>query len=71
MPHQVELLQQHCTPSYSTAFLPAYRAGRYGLLGALRCLMTSYFTNLVGALMLMGLMVGGGVFIGREAFVIE
>ena len=40
-------------------------------LGALRCLMTSYFTNLVGALMLMGLMVGGGVFIGREAFVIE
>ena len=46
-------------------------AGRYGLLGALRCLLTSYFTNLVGALMLMGLMVGGGVFIGREAFVIE
>ena len=46
-------------------------AGRYGLLGMLRCLAGSYLCNLVGALLLVGLMVGGEVFEGRADFVIE
>ncbi len=46
-------------------------AGRYGLLGMLRCLCGSYLCNLVGALLLVGLMVGGEVFEGRGDFVIE
>ena len=46
-------------------------AGRYGLLGALRCLLTSYFCNLLGSLLLVGIMLGGQVFNGREDFVIE
>ncbi|KAL4420050.1 hypothetical protein ABPG77_007489 [Micractinium sp. CCAP 211/92] len=45
--------------------------GRYGLLGMLRCLCGSYLCNLVGALLLVGLMVGGEVFEGRGDFVIE
>lgn len=49
----------------------AVAEGRYGVLGMLRCLVTSYLSNLVGALLLVGLMLGGGVFEGREAFVIE
>lgn len=46
-------------------------AGRYGLLGAVRCLVSSYLTNLVGSLLLVGLMVGGEVYKGRSDFVIE
>ncbi|KAL4440622.1 hypothetical protein ABPG75_003623 [Micractinium tetrahymenae] len=45
--------------------------GRYGLLGMLRCLAGSYLCNLVGALLLVGLMVGGEVFEGRGDFVVE
>lgn len=37
----------------------------------LRCLCGSYLCNLVGALLLVGLMVGGEVFEGRGDFVIE
>ena len=46
-------------------------AGRYGLLGAARCLLTSYAANLAGSLLLIALMLGGEVFKGREAFVVE
>ena len=46
-------------------------AGRYGLLGAARCLLTSYTANLAGSLLLIALMLGGDVFKGREAFVVE
>eukprot|EP00887_Chlorella_sp_A99_P002788 scaffold6.g2788.t1 len=46
--------------------------GRFGLLGWLRMLLVSYFSNLVGALLLVGLMVGADVFYGtRGAFVLE
>lgn len=61
--------------SWSTCSCPspseAPSAGRYGLLGMLRCLCGSYLCNLVGALLLVGLMVGGEVFDGRGDFVIE
>lgn len=40
-------------------------AGKYGVLGVLRTLGVSYFCNLLGALMLMGLMSAGEVFTGR------
>jgi hypothetical protein len=46
-------------------------AGRYGLLGAARCLLTSYSANLLGSLLLIALMLGGDVFKGREDFVVE
>lgn len=49
----------------------AVSEGKYGMLGALRALFTSYFCNLAGALMLMGLMTAGEVFSGRSDFVIE
>lgn len=47
-------------------------AGRYGVFGLLRCWAVSYCCNLLGALMLVGLMLGGDVFAGGRAdFVIE
>lgn len=67
-----------CPPSHLLSCLPSrlllpilVPAGRYGLLGMLRCLATSYFCNLLGSLLLIGIMVGGEVFEGREEFVIE
>jgi len=41
------------------------------MLGMLRCLVTSYLANFVGCMLLIGLMLGGEVFHGREEFVIE
>jgi len=47
-------------------------AGRFGLYGWFRMLFVSYFSNLVGALLLVGLMKGGNVFYdGRKDFLIE
>lgn len=47
-------------------------AGRYGILGVMRCWGVSYFCNLIGCLLVMGLMLGGDVFHGTRAdFVIE
>ncbi|PRW59472.1 formate nitrite transporter [Chlorella sorokiniana] len=46
--------------------------GRFGLYGWLRMLVVSYFSNLVGALLLVGLMKGGDVFhSGRGDFLME
>ncbi|PSC67641.1 formate nitrite transporter [Micractinium conductrix] len=49
----------------------AVAEGRYGLLGAARCLATSYLCNLLGSLILIGVMLGGEVFHDREQFVID
>lgn len=59
-------------PSHSASFplLPGHvwcTAGRFGLYGWLRMLLVSYFSNLVGALLLVGLMKGaGGEQLGRD-----
>ncbi|KAL4428475.1 hypothetical protein ABPG75_002564 [Micractinium tetrahymenae] len=46
--------------------------GKFGLIGWLRMLVVSYFSNLVGALLLVGLMKGADVFHGtRSSFLIE
>lgn len=45
--------------------------GKYGLLGAFRTMIISYFCNLLGALLIIGLMNGGGVFAGRGDFVVQ
>lgn len=53
-------------PPFLSHFV-AHTAGKYGMLGALRTLLVSYFCNLAGALMLVGLMSGGEVFTNRWA----
>ncbi|PRW05792.1 cytosolic phosphoglucose isomerase isoform A [Chlorella sorokiniana] len=50
----------------------AVAEGRYGVLGLLRCWLVSYFCNLLGSLIMVGLMMGGEVFYGtRKDFVID
>jgi hypothetical protein len=68
--HQLHPPRQH--PLRSQAYpLPGPGAGRYGLLGLARCWASSYLCNLAGALLLVGLMLGGDVYHGRSDFVVQ
>lgn len=58
LPHCFSCVRHYCVPY---CVIPTYAhptaAGRFGLYGWLRMLVVSYFSNLVGALLLVGLMV--------------